>query len=59
MFPWFFACAPGGAFKEPEKADIDPQKVNIALLRKMAEHGVIEPVVGYGKGKYRFRQQER
>lgn len=30
-----------------------------ALLRKMAGHGVIEPVAGYGKGKYRFRQQER
>lgn len=41
------------------KADIDSQKVNIALLREMAEHGVIEPVAGYGKGKYRFRQQER
>ncbi len=28
------------------------------LLREMAEHGIIEPVVGHGKGKYRFRQQE-
>lgn len=28
-----------------------------ALLREMAEHGIIEPVTGYGKGKYRFRQQ--
>ncbi|MCM1102934.1 MAG: hypothetical protein NC409_02410 [Clostridium sp.] len=27
-----------------------------ALLREMAECGVIEPVSGYGKGKYRFRQ---
>lgn len=26
-----------------------------ALLREMAEHGIIEPVSGYGKGKYRFR----
>ncbi len=25
-----------------------------ALLREMAEHGIIEPVSGYGKGKYRF-----
>lgn len=28
------------------------------LLREMAEHGIIEPVSGHGKGKYRFRQQE-
>ena len=27
------------------------------LLRKMAEHGIIEPVIGHGKGKYRFRRQ--
>jgi fido (protein-threonine AMPylation protein)/ribosomal protein S25 len=26
------------------------------LLKKLAEHGVIEPVSGHGKGKYRFRQ---
>jgi ribosomal protein S25 len=26
------------------------------LLRKMAEHGIIEPVSGHGKGKYRFRK---
>lgn len=28
------------------------------LLREMAEHGIIEPVSGHGKGKYRFRYQE-
>ena len=28
-----------------------------ALLREMAEQGIIEPVVGHGKGKYRFRQR--
>lgn len=27
-----------------------------ALLREMADYGIIEPVSGYGKGKYRFRQ---
>ena len=27
------------------------------LLKEMLEHGVIEPVTGHGKGKYRFRQQ--
>ena len=27
------------------------------LLREMVEHGVIEPVSGHGKGKYRFNQQ--
>lgn len=26
------------------------------LLKEMLEHGIIEPVTGYGKGKYRFRQ---
>ncbi|MCM1161256.1 MAG: Fic family protein [Roseburia sp.] len=26
-----------------------------ALLREMAEHEIIEPVTGHGKGKYRFR----
>ena len=25
------------------------------LLKEMAEHGIIEPVSGHGKGKYRFR----
>ena len=25
-----------------------------ALLREMAERGIIEPVIGHGKGKYRF-----
>ncbi len=30
-----------------------------ALLHEMAEHGIIEPVAGHGKGKYRFRQQEQ
>lgn len=29
-----------------------------ALLREMAEHGIIEPVAGHGKGKYRFREQK-
>ena len=28
------------------------------LLKEMAEHGIIEPVSGHGKGKYRFRHQE-
>ena len=27
------------------------------LLKEMVERGIIEPVSGYGKGKYRFRQQ--
>jgi fido (protein-threonine AMPylation protein) len=26
------------------------------FLKEMAEHGIIEPVSGHGKGKYRFRQ---
>ena len=28
------------------------------LLKEMAEQGIIEPVSGHGKGKYRFRKQE-
>lgn len=28
------------------------------LLKEMAEHGIIEPVSGQGKGKYRFRNQK-
>ena len=31
---------------------------SFALLREMAALGVIEPVSGRGKGKYRFRQPE-
>lgn len=27
-----------------------------ALLREMVEQGIIEPVMGHGKGKYRFRK---
>lgn len=53
---------------QDEKANIDAEKVTIivqkvlglkptrssALLREMAEHGIIEPVFGHGKRKYRF-----
>ena len=28
------------------------------LLKEMAEHGIIEPVSGHGKGKYRFGNQK-
>ena len=28
------------------------------LLREMMEHGIIEPVSGHGKGKYRFQHRE-
>jgi len=40
-----------------EVIDIKPSRAS-ELLREMAEHGVIEPVSGHGKGKYRFRKQE-
>ena len=36
--------------------DLKPTRCT-ALLREMAEYGIIEPVTGHGKGKYRFRQQ--
>lgn len=46
-----------GAFKDTEKPDIENTKQDIEsfLLREMTEQGIIEPVSGYGKGKYRFR----
>ena len=34
--------------------DLKPTRSS-ALLREMAERGIIEPVSGHGKGKYRFR----
>ena len=34
--------------------DLKPTRCT-ALLREMAEQGIIEPVTGHGKGKYRFR----
>ena len=36
--------------------DLKPTRCT-ALLRDMAEHELIEPVTGHGKGKYHFRQQ--
>jgi Fic family protein len=27
------------------------------LLKEMLDRGIIEPVIGHGKGKYRFRQK--
>lgn len=40
-----------------EVIDIKPSRVS-ELLREMVEHGIIEPVSGHGKGKYRFWQRE-
>lgn len=37
-----------------EVIDIKPSRAS-ELLRELVEHGVIEPVSGHGKGKYRFR----
>ena len=36
--------------------DLKPTR-STELLREMAEKEIIEPVRGYGKGKYRFKQQ--
>lgn len=36
--------------------DLKPTR-STELLREMAEKEIIEPVSGYGKGKYRFKQQ--
>ena len=37
--------------------DIKASRVS-DLLKEMAEHGIIEPVAGHGKGKYCFRQKK-
>lgn len=44
-------------FKEPEKVLEMKLTRSSALLCEMEEYGIIEPVIGYGKGKYRFRKQ--
>ena len=36
--------------------DLKPSRAS-DLIKEMAEHGIIEPVTGHGKGKYRFRRQ--
>ena len=36
--------------------DIKPSRAT-DLLKDMAEHGIIEPVTGHGKGKYRFKKR--
>lgn len=41
-----------------EVVDIKPSRAS-ELLKEMAEHGIIEPVSGHGKGKYRFRQKKQ
>ena len=37
--------------------EIKPSRAS-DLLKDMAEHGIIEPVTGHGKGKYRFKRQQ-
>ena len=37
--------------------EIKPSRAS-DLLKDMAEHGIIEPVTGHGKGKYRFIKQQ-
>ena len=39
-----------------EVIDIRPSRAS-ELLKELTEHGIIEPVSGHGKGKYRFRPQ--
>lgn len=39
-----------------EVIDIRPSRAS-ELLRELMEHGIIEPVSGHGKGKYRFRRR--
>lgn len=35
--------------------DLKPSRAS-DLIKELAEHGIIKPVSGHGKGKYRFRQ---
>ena len=37
--------------------DIKPSRAS-ELLKKLAEYGIIEPISGHGKGKYRFRKEK-
>jgi ribosomal protein S25 len=37
--------------------EIKPSRAS-DLLKDLAEHGIIEPVTGHGKGKYRFKKQQ-
>ena len=37
--------------------DIKPSRAS-DLLKDMVEHGIIEPVTGHGKGKYRFKNRQ-
>ena len=37
--------------------DIKPSRAS-ELLKKLAEYGIIEPISGHGKGKYRFRKEQ-
>lgn len=37
--------------------DIKPSRAS-EFLKKLTEYGIIEPVLGYGKGKHRFRKEE-
>ncbi len=39
-----------------EIIEIKPSRAS-ELLKEMKDRGVIEPVSGHGKGKYRFRQR--
>lgn len=61
-----------GKFTIPEKANIGTEKRTLklkkrtlkrsrssALLKEMLEKGIIYPVSGHGKGKYRFRDIEK
>ena len=36
--------------------DLKPSRAS-DLIKELAEHGIIEPVTGHGKGKYHFRYQ--
>ena len=37
--------------------DIKPSRAS-DFLKDMAEHGIIEPISGHGKGKYRFKNRQ-
>lgn len=39
-----------------EVIDIRPSRAS-EFLKELTDYGIIEPVSGHGKGKYRFRAQ--
>lgn len=53
LYEMFFYQTIFGSSDVMEAIDIRPTRAS-ELLRELTEYGIIEPVSGHGKGKYRF-----